>query len=693
MTKDERDEKIKNLLGQMIDLARKGPITENSDIEFIKKSLTEISNCVKFDLWEQVGKDNYEDVDYQFYDKDDRNNGFAVPNYYFDENNNQYVKNGSPKVRSNLFYARPRLKDANVDIRIFQIMKIVNTIFHEYRHIFQNIQIQQEIPSVYALDQVKQQIVRQKNGVAFYKDNYIAQNGETDARIAADERMQEILSRIKGDVPKQFMKDLYNKTIRTTERDELLKEFEFLQQSKAKGLQDRDYFLDKETEEFVKSNPKILNVLKSLRIEYNLDGSKKTPIQIGNDFLSYILSIKNSNYPNQDEKVKKVKKNYFEILGNSLVHATPEQRKEFLNRFKTTDDRERLCKEMYDYIKNNATESLKSFQQYKNYQSRVLNTSKTQDEIDEVLKIQENVLIQKYNRILNIANNLSIGVYADKNVVVNGLDVEMVEPTALDYNKTKIRNVFITEVLSTYEKLEDKSIFEKRKNFENRYIAQIVNAISTNRCSSGFMKSFEKGSNQSYSEEQLLRLMQVLKTADSLTIEGGSNYLEQFAKVPFINDMLLSIRKDSTFLKLVEQGEKNPQDLLFRTEADQDKLDANEFIIRKSKENLVSAKEIFEKYSRKDSSQGTFIGETFDSKAGSKVWKVSARQQGNMDVTSTELSGYATLGENAIITPKELKKFSVQALTKDCVVNGRNYAAISETLKGGKTSNKEERDD
>lgn len=55
------------------------------------------------------------------------------------------------------------------------------------------------------------------------------------------------------------------------------------------------------------------------------------------------------------------------------------------------------------------------------------------------------------------------------------------------------------------------------------------------------------------------QIVRLLKVADNLTIDGGRNYLEEFANIPNVNEILLHIKKSQSVKEMFAEAEENIQ--------------------------------------------------------------------------------------------------------------------------------------
>ena len=132
--------------------------------------------------------------------------------------------------------------------------------------------------------------------------------------------------------------------------------------------------------------------------------------------------------------------------------------------------------------------------------------------------------------------------------------MEYVEPVKLTQEQQEIKDRTITSFIKLYDNLETDKESKIRQKLEQKNIRQVINASEFNRCSIGFMKSFELGEDKRFTEEQITIMMRALKAAEKLSEDSNRNYLREFGNVPFINDILSAMCKDVTLKQMIEKS-------------------------------------------------------------------------------------------------------------------------------------------
>lgn len=164
-----------------------------------------------------------------------------------------------------------------------------------------------------------------------------------------------------------------------------------------------------------------------------------------------------------------------------------------------------------------------------------------------------------------------------------------------------------------------------------------------------------------------------MKAADTLTIKGGPDILQEFMNVPFVNRTLGEIRKDPTYQKMQEKASKVRFTMAKETENDRQKRIATEKMSMLTEEE---AKRQFKQYKRHTSTSRQAHEKPADEWKDA-IYRISAIQQG-FKVGPTNHLGYMEIQntESAVINSDDIKNLGRSNVVKKVLVNGIMYESI-----------------
>lgn len=143
---------------------------------------------------------------------------------------------------------------------------------------------------------------------------------------------------------------------------------------------------------------------------------------------------------------------------------------------------------------------------------------------------------------------------------------------------------WIAEFLKDYEATEENTAYAFRANCENENIDRVLQSIKSGK----FIEDYDnnatlyKDNPQMFMKKIMPSMARLLKEADNLTIDGCTNYLEQFVALPEVNSILLQIKKSEQFKEMHTKAEENRSNGNLprnpRTPAEIDKQYAQEYL-------------------------------------------------------------------------------------------------------------------
>ena len=554
MNQVKNKEEIARLLMQLITKFSTRKISEDNN----KQEIFEILNCLdeiieiqKASFKEQFGED-YEEIKFEPYFKEDNTYGSYRSNIIFDKEENTITKElVNHKIKINTYKILEKLKSDKTHIRIFGCINLLNTIFHELTHFKQNSIKQSEIIDIDAINFAKQDILTRTRYNEVYKENYYNMPGEIDARLAAYDMTIEVLDVLPD---KEYLEKLFNDRV-STDLEQLRTNATLFHEEKDGRDQDREVFLNQRVDKFIEEHPDVLNIYKSLLVEYNIDGKRKSNLQLIKELGKHFVQIeKNENMSQQEKSAEKIRirNTYFDILGSRLQDITREEAIELEDTFGT--EGKGGTKVLYDLMAQHYLEEHKQKISDLERLQKIMSKKGKIIGVTDNFEAQKQIIRSKYTRLLLTTINLSSSYYKTPKNAINGVDMEYVESVKLTEEQQSIKDRTIASFIKLYDNLDTEKEFKIRQKQEQRNIRQVLNAVEFKRCSIGFMKSFELGKNKRFSEEQIIIMMRALKAAEKLSVDGKRNYLREFGNVPFVNDMLSAMCKDETLKQMIEKS-------------------------------------------------------------------------------------------------------------------------------------------
>jgi len=169
------------------------------------------------------------------------------------------------------------------------VLKIA-TIFHEIRHGEQEKSLKEEQLNHVLYMMLKENIIN-NNDFGFYEKNYATMYTELDAEFFALSRMTRFLETL--EVTQEFRKSKNCESIKQVVGRKLQAAKDGFSKAQTKEFSDgKMVSVEERFDEFVKSNPEIVEQEPLLKVEYNDDGSKKEIPQLFKEFIEKIKSEK-----------------------------------------------------------------------------------------------------------------------------------------------------------------------------------------------------------------------------------------------------------------------------------------------------------------------------------------------------------------------------------------------------------------
>ena len=118
---------------------------------------------------------------------------------------------------------------------------------------------------------------------------------------------------------------------------------------------------------------------------------------------------------------------------------------------------------------------------------------------------------------------------------------------------------WINEYVKDYNDTEAPTAYAVRTNCEDENIRRVLESIKTGKFIENFDNNAEKYKDDPswYMGKVALSMARLIKAAQSLTIDGGVNYVEKFIAIPEVNKILVQIRDDEYSKQRHNEAEEN----------------------------------------------------------------------------------------------------------------------------------------
>lgn len=118
---------------------------------------------------------------------------------------------------------------------------------------------------------------------------------------------------------------------------------------------------------------------------------------------------------------------------------------------------------------------------------------------------------------------------------------------------------WINEYVKDYNDTEAPTAYTVRTNCEDENIKRVLESIKTGKFIENFDNNAEKCKDDPswYMGKVVPSMARLIKAAQSLTIDGGVNYVEKFTAIPEVNKILVQIRDDEYSKQIHNEAEKN----------------------------------------------------------------------------------------------------------------------------------------
>lgn len=526
------------------------------------------------------------------------------------------------------------ITDESYDIRLSAIKSLFDSIFHEIRHYEQQLSYMTKI-NCDTFDMLKDNILESSKLLPeFYLANYKTSFEEIDARICATEKVNEVVEQLQNipeinDIQIEKIKKAKDMSGQDSEEDKLLMDTATRRKNKMESFQDREMFNKRYLDNEIKADPNLLKLHPVLQYKYKENGERKTAKELINEYRTFL---------DGGNARKDIKDLYKDSIIEALETTSLEELQEIHKCY--GDGISNLYEVLLKFNQQRYEKQQESYRKYKELKGI---SSK-----DSVLNVQEENNKIKHNRRNNALELYAMGMYTEGsnillNSVYNGIDIDYRGKVSLDTEIQKKKDIKINEMVNVYDCLENYNIFKQRSENESENIYFVLNTIRTGTLPKDFYEKFDMKIGEHYEVSQFFQLMQLVKVAQSLTLDYGENYFQEFCNIPAINTVINAMRKDNTYKSLAEKTKGMIVDETYQTETEKDKVICNKVLSkRKNPEKELEEQMYAAKINATMYRHGGMEQLTTESQAFNRMgWR---------------LNGYAIVNQGEKIIPKVLEE-------------------------------------
>lgn len=581
MTKEERNQKQEKLIKECIAyFSNSGIINDEQSKIKLKQFVTQLVEL-------EIGSFGHTLDDFELK---------VVDSYENNMTNGHFGRDGTNRSEFmfNLNQTYQYLNFPNKRMHVSGILRLCKTIFHEVEHCRQYEMVKTNVSSkdaiMFARDFALQDYL--ENG--FYHDsrtlgNYDMYSLEKDANSVAYQRLEELHLPKHSDRAVEIGKmaaGQYSTLVGSMDGE---KTYTISSRDKK-----RNYTITGERDDVsveilddaicARGRTDILISYPILQKEYNLDGSKKSADILLVNMQHELEEVKATNKLSDDEK-RMVKKNiqhmYYELIYRAIEKAKPEELAKISQQFSQVE----VCK-----IFNNMQAYFQGEMERKLGKTGAMasstgNWKEQQDTRDRLVKYYEHKkesIGQIEGRLFQKENaNL---MQKDDNISLDTKEraTETLSSDSKNDETWQKRLKLVRKIMSLYDISEADYQYERRaedEQFNEEAVRKIVKPIEIDGRSVRVLpigiknliadKTFyydeEKGDNERHSEytpRAIRNMINLLKAADNLTIDGGENFLLEFIQTPDVEYILGEMINGDTKLigQLQERVEEAKRD-------------------------------------------------------------------------------------------------------------------------------------
>lgn len=579
--------------------------------------------------------------------------------------NGQFVQ-GKPSIKYNIAVLYENLQSPDKDKRMLACKTLFKTVFHEIQHHRQYMKTRTNVSSKDGMQYARDFAIKQYLNKDWYSNNaktgnYAAYTIENNANEVGYSQFLETLGRTDSEIAN--LRDIERGKLNISRYKADVDSWDGQQHYDSNGLQERDDVTVPILDSLIgeKGRTEILQMYPILQKEYNLDGTKKTALELIKNMQQEIRDIsQNKTLTDTDRKklVQDSQQMYYDLIYRQLENSTPEQISQIAMQIGKTESKE-LFASMSHYFQCELESRLGQSAKMAAAQEKTgdygfimpfnngtiaveQNGQTVQMAFDEFIKTLNPQLLQRSfdipagkdkggmtaERFIEkyFFNNLSQNgkvtlkdgqiitakqyleqyilqmkdmqadrppkkiimetmqsespwaiqkencerleqYYERKKEVVAQVseNVEQFDLAKQDEQKQKRiaahqrKMKWINEYVKDYNDTEVPTAYALRSNCEDENIRRVLESIRTSKFIEGFDNNAEKYKDDPswYMGKVAPSMARLIKAAQSLTIDGGINYVEQFTAIPEVNKILVQIRDNEYSKQKHNEAEEN----------------------------------------------------------------------------------------------------------------------------------------
>ena len=581
------------------------------------------------------------------------------------EENGKFIQ-GRPSIKYNIAALYEDLQSPDKDKRIFACKTLFKTVFHEIQHHRQYMKTRTNVSSKDGIQYARDFAIKQYLHKDWYSSNaktgnYAAYTIENNANEVGYSQFLETLGREDSEVAN--LRDIERGKFNISRYKADVDSWDGQQHYDSNGLQERDDVTVPILDSLIgeKGRTEILQMYPILQKEYNLDGTKKTAVELIQNMQQEIQEItQNKTLTDKDRKrlIQDGQQMYYDLIYRQIEKSTPEQSSQIAMRI-GKEESKKLFSDMSHHFQCELESRLGQSAKMASAQEKMgdygfimpfnngtiaveQNGQTVQMAFDEFIKTIDPQLLQRtfdipagkdkgemtaerfiekyfFNHLsqngkvtLKDGQVITAKQYIEqyvlqmkemqtdrppKKIIMETMQsespwtiqkencerleqyydgkreviaqvsesVEQFDLAKQDEQKQKRiaahqrKMNWINEYVKDYNDTEAPTAYAVRTNCEDENIRRVLESIKTGKFIENFDNNAEKYKDDPswYMGKVAPSMARLIKVAQSLTIDGGINYVEKFTAIPEVNKILVQIRDNEYSKQRHNEAEEN----------------------------------------------------------------------------------------------------------------------------------------
>lgn len=581
------------------------------------------------------------------------------------EENGKFIQ-GRPSIKYNIAALYEDLQSPDKDKRIFACKTLFKTVFHEIQHHRQYMKTRTNVSSKDGIQYARDFAIKQYLHKDWYSSNaktgnYAAYTIENNANEVGYSQFLETLGREDSEVAN--LRDIERGKFNISRYKADVDSWDGQQHYDSNGLQERDDVTVPILDSLIgeKGRTEILQMYPILQKEYNLDGTKKTAVELIQNMQQEIQEItQNKTLTDKDRKrlIQDGQQMYYDLIYRQIEKSTPEQISQIAMKI-GKEESKKLFSDMSHHFQCELESRLGQSAKMASAQEKMgdygfimpfnngtiaveQNGQTVQMAFDEFIKTIDPQLLQRtfdipagkdkgemtaerfiekyfFNHLsqngkvtLKDGQVITAKQYIEqyvlqmkemqtdrppKKIIMETMQsespwtiqkencerleqyydgkreviaqvsesVEQFDLAKQDEQKQKRiaahqrKMNWINEYVKDYNDTEAPTAYAVRTNCEDENIRRVLESIKTGKFIENFDNNAEKYKDDPswYMGKVAPSMARLIKVAQSLTIDGGINYVEKFTAIPEVNKILVQIRDNEYSKQRHNEAEEN----------------------------------------------------------------------------------------------------------------------------------------